>query len=628
MTRVKERIARKLDALPDAPGVYIFTDRKGKTIYVGKARSLRKRVRQYFTESSSDTRFLIHHIRKNVRDVETIVTAGDREALILENTLIKERQPRYNVRLRDDKDYLCVRLDLETTWPRLELRRRPRQDGARYFGPYHSARAARELVRFLNLQFKLRTCKDTNFKTRKRPCLQHEIGRCPAPCTLPVDRDAYLDSVHKALLYLTGDLDGLLTRLRRDMQEHSERMEYEEAADVRDRIARIEATGETMRVVSVSHIDQDVMGLARAGDRVALAILFFRRGRLTGMREERLRRTELQDDEILCSSIGQYHGALRTLPHEILVPRAPADRATLEQALTQIHGRRVRILTPRRGRKRELMAMARENAERLLAQWDSLEDPALEKLDRLQARLSLPGPPTRMECVDISHTAGDQTVGSLSVMVDGQLAPSLYRRFRIRSAEPGDDYGAMHELLSRRFRRAQKEQKGWEPPDLLLVDGGKGQLGIAREVVRELNIEGVSLAAIAKDRRRERAAEARRKVKERLGETVKQEERTYDTVYTPGSMTGIAVRGPTSPLTLLVALRDEAHRFAVTYHRKLRSKKTIKTALTDVPGVGPATARKLLKAFGSVARIRTASADQLVEAGASRRAAAAIKEEL
>ncbi len=627
-----EEIRKKLDSLPDAPGVYLFLDARGRTIYVGKARSLRKRVRQYFTPSSSDTRFLIHHIRRGVRDIETIATAGDREALLLENTLIKERQPRYNVRLRDDKDYLCIRLDPRARWPRIELSRRPTADGARYFGPYHSAKTARSLARFLSRHFKLRSCKDSNFAARTRPCLQHEIGRCLAPCTLEVDHDAYARNVKHALLYLEGRVDDLVRGLRQEMERLSGQMAYEEAAEVRDRLQGIEATRETQRVAAVTRIDQDALAVARAGDRAALAILFFRRGRLVGMREERLRRTELPDAEIVASFAGQYYAADRTLPHEILLPCDLEQRDQIEAALAEIHGRKVRLRVPRRGARRSLVSLARENAERILAQWDRLEDPALEKLERLQAKLSLPELPARMECVDISHTSGKQTVGSMSVMIDGTPSTAHYRRFKIRTAAEGDDYGAMHELLTRRFRRAHED--GWEPPDLLVVDGGKGQLGIAREVVRELGVEGVALASIAKDRRRQEAAEARRRVKERLaaegGDRVREQEqeRTYDTVYLPGRATGLPVRGPTSPLTLIVKLRDEAHRFAVGYHRKVRSKASLGSRLTDIPHVGPATARRLLKALGSLASIRRASEEQLVEAGASRRAAASIRAHL
>jgi len=596
-------IRKTLDSLPDAPGVYIFLDARGRTIYVGKARSLRKRVRQYFTPSSSDTRFLIHHIRRSVRDIETIATAGDREALLLENTLIKERQPRYNVRLRDDKDYLCIRLDMRARWPKLELSRRPGPDGARYFGPYHSARTARSLARFLGRHFKLRSCKDSNFAARTRPCLQHEIGRCLAPCTLDVDHDAYMRNVKQALMYLEGRVDDLVKGLTQEMERLSAQMAYEEAAEVRDRLQRIEATRETQRVTAITRIDQDALALARAGDRVALAILFFRRGRLVGMRKERLRRTELPDAEIVASFVGQYYAADRTLPHEILVPCRLEQRERLEAVLAEIHGRKVKLLVPRRGAKKDIVSLARENAERIIAQWDRLEDPAVEKLERLQAKLSLPGQPSRMECVDISHTSGRQTVGSMSVMIDGTPCTSLYRRFKIRTAAAGDDYAAMHELLSRRFRRTHED--GWEPPDLLVVDGGKGQLGIAREVIRELGIEGVALAAIAKDRRRREAAEVRRRVKERIaseaGDRVKDEpEKTYDTIYLPGRATGLPVRGPTSPLTLIVKLRDEAHRFAVSYHRKVRSKQSLGSRLTDIPHVGPATARRLLRAMGSL----------------------------
>jgi excinuclease ABC subunit C len=446
-----------------------------------------------------------------------------------------------------------------------------------------------------------------------------------------VDHDAYTRNVRHALMYLEGRVDDLVRGLGKEMERFSRAMAYEEAAEVRDRLQGIEATRETQRVTAVTRIDQDALAVARAGDRAAIAILFFRRGRLVGMREERLRRTELPDEEIVASFVGQYYGTDRTMPHEILVPCALEEREQLEAVLSEIHGRRIRIHVPRRGAKRSLVSLASENAERIIAQWDRLEDPSVEKLQRLQAKLSLSGPPSRMECVDISHTSGRQTVGSLSVMIDGSPSTAHYRRFKIRTAAPGDDYAAMHELLSRRFRRAH--QDGWEPPDLLVVDGGKGQLGIAREVIRELGVEGVALAAIAKDRHRQEAAEVRRRVKERIateaGDRVRDDpERTFDTVYLPGRTTGIPVRGPASPLTLLVKLRDEAHRFAVGYHRKLRSRTSLGSRLTDIPHVGPVTAKKLVKALGSLKRIRAASEQELVDAGASRRAAASIRTHL
>jgi excinuclease ABC subunit C len=606
----------QLASLPDEPGVYVFRDAHDGVLYVGKARSLRKRVRQYFAPSTADTRFVVHRIRARAERVETICTGGDQEALLLENTLIKKLKPRYNVRLRDDKDYLCIRVDLRHEWPRLELVRRPDPHAGRTFGPYGSARSARELRRFLNRRFSLRTCKDTSFARRTRPCLQHEMGYCCGPCTLPVDHERYMENVRQAVLYLEGRVDDLIEHLECEMRRLSELMEYERAAEVRDRLTAVRLARETQRVVAVSRVDQDALAVARSGERVVLAVLFFRKGVLTGVREEKVDVTELGDEEILASFVGQYYGADHVLPDEILLAAPLADQEQLAAALSRARGRRTRLHAPRRGRKRQLVDLARENARRLLERWDRVEDPAGARLERLARVLGLEETPRRIECVDISHTAGRQTVGSLAVMVDGREAPPLYRRFRVRAATAGDDYAAMREVLERRFTRAQEGRSGWEMPELMVVDGGRGQLRMAVEVLEELGIEDVALAAIAKDRRRLAAARARGRVRARLAggsDRDEPEDRPADSVWLPGRKNGIAVKGPASPLALLSRVRDEAHRFAVSYHRKLRSKRMVESELTRIRGVGPVTAGKLLRAFGSVDGVRGASAEQIAE---------------
>lgn len=600
---------------------------------MGKARSLRKRVRQYFAPRTSDTRFLVHQVRTRATKVETIATAGDMEALILENSLIKKLKPRFNVRLRDDKEYLCIRVDLHHRWPRMQLVRRPRADGARTFGPYHSARNARALKRFLTRHFMLRTCKESSFQRRTRPCLQHEIGRCLAPCTLDVDHDEYMANVRQVILYLEGRVDDLIRHLEKQMDGHAARLEYEQAAEIRDRLQAVKLAREKQRVVAVTSQDQDVLALARSAERVVLAVLFFRRGTLQGIREEKIAVTELADEQILSSFVGQYYAADHTVPDEILLPTTLSDAEELRCALEKVRGRRVRLHVPRRGRKKEMMDLARENACRLLERWDHVEDPSARRLERLQARLSLPSLPERIECVDISHTGGAQTVGSLAVMVDGVPQRSLYRRYRVKTVQDGDDYAAMREVLTRRFSRARGADAGWEPPDLMVVDGGRGQLRMAMEVMQDLGVEDVALAAIAKDRKRERAARVRHRVRAKLSGKEEadpaDEEQGYDSVWLPGKKSGIAVRGAASPLALISHLRDEAHRFAVRYHRKLRSGATIRSELTQIHGVGPATTRKLLDAFGSVRGVREATADEIaLKAHVGRALAERIREHL
>lgn len=629
-------IERKIETLPGKPGVYQFKDRSGSVIYVGKARNLRKRVRQYFSKSSPDSRFFTSYIRRNAADVEIIAARDEAEALILENNLIKEIRPKFNIRLRDDKDYLCIRVDLRSRWPRFELARRPARDGARYFGPFHSGAYAKELFRFLGRNLQLRTCSDKVLESRRRPCLQHQIGRCMAPCALPVDGDFYLKAVKDGVMLLEGRTEELREGLRMEMLERSGAMDYEAAARKRNLLRAMEALESRQRVVDVERVDTDAIGLAREMERLVITQLFLRRGKVVGTRSEKFSRLGSSDEETLRGFIHQYYGGDHCVPREILIDRPLPDGGFLEGLLMKEGKTRPRITAPKRGKSRELVAMAVENAASALAEWEKMEDASSSRMGYIASRLRLPRVPGRIECLDISHTSGKEIAGSLVVMESGELKKSKYRRFMVKADARGDDFIALREVLTRRLARGAGKQKGWELPDLLLVDGGKGHLGTAALVRDEMGIREMPVVAIAKDRAREERAAARLRVREKIleEEGAKVEKvpgkkgRGFDTLYVEGQKDGIPATRAT-PLGVLLRLRDEAHRFALSYHRKLRGKKAVSSILFEVKGVGPATVARLYKHFKGPDEIAAAGEEEIaLKARISTSLAGEIKKKL
>lgn len=613
MAVLPQVVRDKLDALPASPGVYVFRDREGAVLYVGKASSLRNRVRSYFQPGSSDGRYFIGLLATEVGDLETIVTATEREAALLENQLIKEHQPRYNFKLRDDKEFLNLRLDPKAPWPRLEVVRRPRGDAARYFGPYHSATAARQTLRLVNRFFQLRTCRDSEFRARVRPCLQYQIKRCPAPCVLDVDRAEYGRQVDDVTLFLQGRHDELQRDLERRMQDASAKLEFERAAALRDQMRAVQRVQEEQRVATAKDVDQDVVGLHRQADQAEVALLSIRGGRLVGVRTFDLADVSLPDDELVAGFVAQYYGSgdpggARTfVPDELLLPMAVEAMDGLAALLSEQRpprAARVRVAVPARGDKAKLVEMARQNAEHAFQEKARAKVDVEERLATVQKRLRLPAPPHRIECVDVSHTAGDDTVAAVVTLHDGEPDRKRYRSFKVRRAKAGDDYGAMYEVLSRRFRRGRDGQKGWELPDLLVVDGGKGQLGVAQAALRDLGVEGMPVAGLAKEK--ENVA----------GETL------VDRVYLPGQKNPIAVRGA---LQMLALARDEAHRASNTLRRKLGKKRAFESPLEAIPGVGRKTRAALLETLGSLDAVKAADETMLLAAGATRRQAKAIR---
>ncbi|MFW6052042.1 MAG: excinuclease ABC subunit UvrC [Myxococcota bacterium] len=602
-----ETVRAKLDTLPSAPGVYLFRDRQGRVLYVGKARSLRSRVRSYFQPGTGDERAFVARLEGEVADLETYVVDTEKEAALLENQLIKEKRPRYNVKLRDDKDYLSLRLDPEAPWPRLEVVRRPRPDGALYFGPYHSASSARQTLRLVNRHFQLRTCTDADFRTRARPCLQHQIRRCPAPCVLPVDREAYGEQVRNVALFLDGRHDELVEHLEARMREAAAAQQYEMAAVHRDQLRAVERVREAQRVAVVRDVDQDVIGLHRQADQAEVAVLQIRSGKLVSVKTFGLDEVSLPDAELVGSFVAEYYDRGSFVPDEVLVPMALEAMDGLAEMLGERRGRRVRIAAPRRGPRTRLVRMAADNAAHSFREKRRAEQNVDERLEAVQRELGLPAPPRRIECVDISHLGGEHTVASVVALRDGAPDRRRYRSFHVKGVSGGDDYGAMREVLSRRLARGRGKEQGWELPDLLVVDGGKGQLGVATAVLEDLGLTDLPVAALAKE-------------KENVAGDV-----LVDRVYLPGRKNPVPVRSSPA-LSMLALARDEAHRASNALREKLGKRSRIRSGLDAVPGVGPKTRRRLLAALGSMRAVQEADEAALVRAGATRRQARAIRE--
>jgi len=620
----------KLDSLPSVSGCYLFKDKTGTVVYVGKAKSLRSRVKSYFQESGSDSRYFLPILRKIVRDLETVVTATEKEAAVLENDLIKQHQPRFNVKLRDDKDFLCLRLDTQKGWPRLETVRRPSADGARYFGPYHSATSARRTLHLVNKHFQLRTCSDAELGSRRRPCLQYQIKRCPAPCVMAVDEAWYAEQVRSVALFLEGRHDELTGELQARMRDASRDMEFEMAAIYRDQLRAVDAVREQQRVVSMKDVDQDVVGFYREGSLVEVLVLLVRAGHVNDSLSFSLRGVELPDEEVLAGFLTQYYGeaaqAATLIPDEILMPMLPDGGEGVAEWLGERRGKKVALLVPQRGPRVDLLAMAKENAAHAFREKQRGSDDLESRLEELRDRLRLPTLPRRIECCDISHLGGGDTVGSIVALLDGVPDRKRYRSFHVKAATEGDDYAAMYEVLGRRFRHgkaakllaegdtdpetevAAGKAGTWELPDLFVVDGGRGQLGVALSAAHDLGLHDLPIVGLAKER-----------------ETVTGE-KMVDRVYLPGQKNGIPLRSTSSALFFLARARDEAHRFANHARKKLGKSRRLRSEIEDVQGIGAAVKKALLRELGSMAAVREATDERILAVtGVTRRHLTALR---
>ena len=601
-----DHLRSMLPHLPGEPGVYLMRDAAGVVIYVGKAGSLRKRLSSYFSASGKPdikTGVLV----KKIAAIETIVTASEKEALILESNLIKRHRPRYNVILKDDKRYPSLRLDVAHPYPRLSIVRKPKKDGALYFGPYASAHAVRQTLKIINKTFKLRKCNDREFTIRTRPCLHCQMQGCLAPCCRDVKRDEYTEMVREVVLFLKGRTPDLIRKIKAEMVAAAERQDFEKAARLRDKMFALERTVEKQVAVSTDVKDRDVIACARNADLSLVTLLFVRGGFLLGSRTFTFTAPIVDDLELISAFIRQYYETAQFIPNEILIPVLPEETVLLEEWLQTVKGTRVVIHRPRRGEKARLLAMAVQNAAKELEEHRALETDRGDLLRRLETRLQLDRLPTRIECFDNSNLGGSAAVSSMVVFTDGEPDKKAYRRYRIRNVSGPDDYATMNEVLRRRLER---EETATTTPDLLIVDGGKGQLNIALAVVADLGLEGrFDLIGIAKKDAQQ-------------GETA-------DKIFKPGRANPVNFGRDTDLLLFLQRIRDEAHRFAVAYHRKQRGKLALSSSLDAIPGIGEARKRALLKHFKSVRMIREASVEDLCRVkGIHRQLAQTIREHL
>ncbi len=596
-----DTLQSKLDHLPEQPGCYLFRNAKREILYVGKAAVLADRVRSYFQKGSDQTP-KTSLLVSEVADLETIVTRSELEALILESNLIKRHRPRFNIVLRDDKQYPYLRLPIKESFPRLSIVRRVQKDGALYYGPYTPAGALRETLKVIRKAFPLATC-DIDIDGRAdRACIEFEIKRCMAPCTGNQSREDYHVIVKQVRQFLEGRDRELLDSLREDMESAAEREEFEEAARLRDRLFSVERTLEKQRITQVTTTDQDVIGIARQGAAADLQLLFVRGGLLIGRKDFFWPQSaDSADEELVRSAIEQFYNKEGQPPKELLVPTDLVDAPLIEQWLSEKRGDTVRLLTPERGAKHQLVLLAEENAAAAIA--DHLRNEALDRqaTAELKRLLHLETLPRRIEGFDISNIMGNQSVASLVVWEDGQAKKSDYRKFRIQTVEGANDFASMQEAVMRRYGATEDLAL----PDLIVIDGGLGQLSAALEGLKQVGQEHIPIMGLAKAR----------------GE---KDER----IFLPGRKNPILLR-PTSPATHLVQrIRDEAHRFAITYHRNLRGKALLSSELDQIPGIGKIRRARLLKQFGSLPQIASATDEQLKSAGLDATTVAALRKAL
>jgi len=560
-------------------------DGRGKIIYVGKARELRKRLAYYARydgQQPTKTAMLL----AKVRLVETIITKTEKEALILEASLIKKHRPRYNIILRDDKEYPFIKVTVGEQWPRVVMTRRRQDDGARYFGPFSSAAAMWETLNLLNAVFPLRRCKGSEVSPRQRPCLNYQIRRCPGPCVGKADPEYYAGLVENVLMILDGKKQVLVEQLTRRMAQAAAALRFEEAALCRDWLHALRKTLEKQVVVAGHRRDQDVFAMDRRGGAVALSVLRVRQGRVDGHHAFFLAEPVEGDQEILYQAVARFYGNGHAVPREVVVPFLPPDHAVLCDWLADLRGGRVVMVAPRRGDRVRLLEMAAANAVQVFADRENMDRSWQVLAESMRKALRLHHCPRRIECLDISNIGGEQAVGAMVCFVNGEPAKSGYRHYKIRTVDGANDYAMMAEVLRRRLGGTHAHDA---LPELLLVDGGKGQVNVARMVLADLGLtESIDLAGIAK---------------ERNGEGEK--------LYRPGRKNPVSFARHSPVLLMLMRIRDEAHRYGVTFHRRWRSRETLRSRVDMIPGVGPARRKALLATLGSVKRIAAASIDEL-----------------
>ena len=597
----------KVKSIPQSAGVYLLKDAKGRTIYIGKAKNLRSRVQSYLGKGEYDQRPQIANLVIDAVDVDYIVARNEREALVLENSLIKQKKPKYNIRLKDDKNYLSLRIDPREKFPRLSLTRRVLKDGAIYYGPFASAGALKKAKRFIHKIFPLRDCTDQKFKRHEaRPCLNYYMGLCLGPCAGKSDKGKYREVVDQMRMFLKGEKRQIIKHIKDSMQKASDELKYEEAAKYRDQIMLLERNIDGQMFVTPGTQDKDVVGLHREGQRAEFSILFFRGGSLVDNSTYSFKNAVGEDNEVLEEFLSQFYGGNRFVPKEIIVPLKIERVKEIGTWLSEKQGYKVRLHSPERGKKLKELELANRNSLESFQRKYADELKEVDILERIQSSLQLKSLPSAIECFDISNTQGSTAVASMVRFEGGQPAKDGYKRFKIKGVQGPNDYASMHEVLSRRLARA--DQEGWEMPDLILIDGGKGQLNIVQSVLEELgHLDNVGLASIAKGR----------------------EEGEGDKLYIYGRKNPIIFSKNSDALFLLMRIRDEAHRFAITYHKSLRGKRALVSELDGIPGIGSKRKKELIKHFGSISKIRKGTVEEIASLpGLNKKLAEELKKHL
>ena len=628
---ISEKIRKQLAALPARPGVYIMRNGKGEVIYVGKAAKLRDRVRSYFG-SPKGMEPKTRALRGHIEDFEYIVVGNAGEALILEATLIKRHQPFFNIRLKDDKRYPYLKVDVQNPWPRVYITRRIEKDGARYFGPYANAGSVRHTLDLTKKLFPWRSCTKEITGRDARPCLDYYIKRCIAPCTAFCTKDEYDEVIQQVLLFLEGKSDDVLRRLKQQMEDASAKMEFERAAMLRDQLRSIERTVERQMISTTKNEDLDAFGVSRNGDQACIQVFFVRGTQMIGRDNFVVEGvTDESEGAVLSNFLLQYYESAQYIPKLVAVPHDPDERETIEELLSEKRGSLVEIRIPERGEKKRLVELAGENAKEALdmmrVRWLADADKTDQALAQLREELSLPEVPHRIECYDNSNIQGTSPVSSMVVFVDGKPANNQYRRFKVKTVVGADDFATMAEIMRRRFRRVEvvlpadlaqsddgPEGSGfptpersasgdaWDLPDLVIIDGGKGQLAAAAQAMREMGVHHIPVVGLAK---------------------------RFEELFVPDEDEPIVLPRGSEALYMVQRIRDEAHRFAITFHRQVRAKSSIQSALDTIPGIGPKRKKALLKKFGSAKAIREAEVDEIASTlGFTRALAEKVKAEL
>ncbi len=581
--------AQQAQSLPHKPGVYLFRDDSRKVIYVGKASNLYNRVRSYFTSKSTIPK--LRRMIPQISDIDFFITDSEQEALILESNLIKKYRPLYNVRLKDDKSYPYIKVTLYEEWPRVMLTRRLKEDGSRYFGPFANAGSTRQTMNWINKIFPYRTCNKVITGKDKRPCLKYHIKRCAGPCIGAVSKDEYRDIIDQVILFLGGKQEQVIRKLKTEMNRASASLEFEKAASLRDQIQSLERLIGDQKVIYSRKVNEDVIAVARQANTACAQVFFIRGGKLLGKEHFVLEGvSDEKPGKIITTFVEQFYNASADIPAGILLQTEPEDKALIEGWLQSKIGHRVKLTVPRRGTKKQLVEMVAGNASEMLEQlqlkWLADSGKTGAALEEIKIRLSLPGMPKRIECYDISNIHGTSAVGSMVVFEDGQPRSSHYRRFKIKTVSGIDDYAMMREVLRRRFGHGtQSTGESWGViPDLILIDGGRGHLNTVLQLMHEMGIDSVPLSSIAKEN---------------------------EEVFIPNATDPIILPRNSQGLYLLQRIRDEAHRFAISYHTRVRRKAAFASPLDQVPGIGPKRKKALIKKFGSIKGIKAASSDEL-----------------